>query len=78
MIAGIDTVEPDIQVQRFIAALAASTGDPHLDASTDQSVLESCQWIADETDHRVIEIDQIAWWHCADATERHAAETLDG
>lgn len=77
MIGGIDTVKPDIQVQRFIEALAELTGDPHLDPSTDQSVLESCQWLADETDYRMVEIDQIAWWHFADATERHAAETLD-
>lgn len=77
MIAGIDTVKPDIQVQRFIEALAETTGNPRLDPSTDQAVLESCQWIADETAYQMIELDQIAWWHFADATERHAAETLD-
>jgi hypothetical protein len=77
MIAGIDTAKPDIQVQRFIEALAESTDSPHLDASTDQTVLESCQWIADETRYRMIELDQIAWWNFSDATGRHAAETLD-
>jgi hypothetical protein len=77
MIAGIDTVKPDIQVRRFIKALAEATDNPHLDASTDRAVLESCQWIADETGYRMIELDQIAWWHFSDATERHAAETLD-
>ncbi len=77
MIAGIDTVKPDIQVRRFIEALAEATDSPHLDASTDRAVLESCQWISEETSYRMIELDQIAWWHFADATERHAAETLD-
>jgi len=77
MIAGIDTVKPDIQVRRFIEALAEATDNPHLDASTDITVLESCQWISDKTDYRMIELDQMAWWHFADATERHAAETLD-
>jgi hypothetical protein len=77
MIAGIDTVKPDIQVRRFIEALAEVSDSPHLDASTDPAVLESCQWIADETGYRMIELDQIAWWHFADATERHAVETLD-
>ena len=77
MIAGIDTVKPDIQVRRFIKSLAEVIDSPHLDASTDQAVLESCQWIADETDYRMIELDQIAWWHFADATERHTTETLD-
>lgn len=77
MIAGIDTAKPDIQVRRFIEALAEATDNPHLDASTDITVLESCQWISDKTDYRMIELDQMAWWHFADATERHAAETLD-
>lgn len=77
MIAGIDTVKPDIQVRRFIEALAEETDSHQIDASTDRAVLETCQWIADETGYRMIELDQIAWWHFADATERHAAETLD-
>jgi hypothetical protein len=77
MIAGIDTVKPDIQVRRFIEALAEATDSPNLDASTDQAVLESCQWLSDKTSYRMIELDQIAWWHFADATERHAVETLD-
>ncbi|MFC7325659.1 hypothetical protein ACFQMF_13850 [Halorubrum rutilum] len=77
MIAGIDTVKPDIQVQRFIKELSETTDTPHLDASTDQAVLDSCQWISDKTDYRMIELDQIAWWYFADATGRHAAETLN-
>lgn len=77
MIAGIDTVKPDIQVQRFIQALADATGQSRLDPSRDQTVLESCEWLAEATDYRMIELDQIAWWHFADATERHAANTLD-
>ena len=77
MIAGINTVKPDVQVRRFIEALAEETDSPHLDASTDRAVLESCQWIANETGYRMIELDQIAWLHFADTTERHAAETLD-
>jgi hypothetical protein len=78
MIAGIDTVKPDIQVQRFIEALAEATESPHLDASTNEAVLKSCQWIAEETGYRMIELDQIAWWHFSDASERHATETLHG
>lgn len=35
MIAGTDTVNPDIQVQRFIEALAEATDNPHLDSSTE-------------------------------------------
>lgn len=77
MIAGVDTVKPDIQVRRFIEALAEGTDNPNLDPSTDLSVLASCRWIAENTDYRMIELDQIAWWHFADANERHAAETLD-
>lgn len=77
MIAGVDTVKPDIQVQRFIEALATASDSEHLDPSTDLSVLKSCQWIAGKTDYRMIEIDQIAWWHFSDANERHAAETID-
>lgn len=77
MIAGVDTVKPDIQVRRFIEALAEGTDNPNLDPSTDLSVLASCRWIAENTDYRMIELDQIAWWHFADVNERHAAETLD-
>lgn len=77
MIAGIDTVKPDIQVQRFVEALADDTGNPHLDPSRSQTVLKSCEWLAGVTDYRMIDLDQIAWWHFSDATERHAAETLD-
>lgn len=77
MIAGIDTVKPDIQVQRFVEALADDTGNPHLDSSNDQTVLKSCEWLAGVTDYRMIDLDQIAWWFFSDATERHAANTLD-
>lgn len=77
MLAGIDTVKPDIQVQRFVEALADATDNHQLDSSTGLSVLESCRWIAGETDYRMIDIDQIAWWHFSDAAERHAADTLD-
>lgn len=77
MIAGIDTVKPDIQVQRIVETLADATGSPHLDPSRDRTVLESCEWLADTTDYRMIELDQIAWWHFSGATERHAATTLD-
>jgi hypothetical protein len=34
-VAGVDTVKPDIQVKRFVEALADTTGLPQLDASTD-------------------------------------------
>lgn len=61
MIAGIDTVKPDIQVQRFIEALADAADAPQLDATSDLAVLESCEWLADVTDYRMIELDQIAW-----------------
>jgi hypothetical protein len=77
MVAGIDTVKPDIQVRRFIEALAEATDNPHLDASTDVAVLESCQWISNETGYRMIELDQMAWWHFADTAGRHADETPD-
>lgn len=77
MIAGVDTVKPDMQVQRFIEALADATGDPNLDPAQDKTVLQSCEWLAEATNYRMIELDQIAWWHFSDATERHAADTLD-
>lgn len=78
MIAGIDTVKPDIQVRRFVEALVDDTGNTHLDASGGQAVLESCEWLAAVTDYRMIDLDQIAWWFFSDATDRHAANTLDG
>lgn len=77
MIAGVDTVKPDIQVRRFIESLADETGNANLDPSRDSTVLESCEWLAGVTDYRMVELDQIAWWHFSDATERHAATTLD-
>jgi len=66
-------VKPDIQVQRFITELADTIQDPRLDPSTDLTVLKSCEYLADTTDYRMIELDQIAWWHFSDATERHTA-----
>lgn len=77
MIAGVDTVKPDIQVRRFVEALADATGNPNLDPSQDQTVLRSCEWLAETTDYRMIDLDQIAWWHFSDTTERHAATPLD-
>lgn len=77
MISDVDTVKPDIQVRRFIESLADATGNPNLDPSQDRTVLETCEWLAEMTDYRMIELDQIAWWHFADATERHAATTPD-
>lgn len=74
MVAGIDTVKPDIQVKRFVEALADTTQLPNLDPSTDQAVLESCEWISSQTGYRMIELDQIAWWYFSDATGRHAAK----
>lgn len=77
MIAGIDTVKPDIQVKRFVAALADATDNSQLDHSSDKAVLESCEWIADETGYRMIELDQIAWWQFSDANERHSGDAID-
>lgn len=74
MNAGIDTVKPDIQVKRFVESVADAIESPHLDSSSGRAVLESCEWISDETGYRMIELDQIAWWRFADADERHAAE----
>lgn len=74
MVAGIDTVKPDIQVKRFIESLADATELRNLDSSTDQAVLESCQWISSQTGYRMIVLDQIAWWYFSEASERHAAE----
>lgn len=74
MNAGIDTVKPDIQVKRFVETLADETDLPNLDASTDRAVLESCEWISSQTEYRMIELDQIAWWWFSDAGERHAAD----
>lgn len=61
MVAGVDTVKPDIQVKRFIEALADATETPQLDASSDHAVLKSCEWISSQTEYRMIELDQIAW-----------------
>jgi hypothetical protein len=74
MNAGVDTIKPDIQVKRFVEAVAEEIETPHLDGSNDQAVLKSCKWIANETEYRMIELDQIAWWHFSDADERHAKE----
>lgn len=74
MVAGIDTVKPDIQVKRFVESLADATQIRNLDSSTDQAVLESCQWISSQTGYRMIELDQIAWWYFSEAGERHATE----
>ena len=78
MIAGVDTVKPDIQVARFITDLSETTGNPHLDPSSDRTVLESCEWLAAETDYRMIELDQIAWWRYSDADGRHGTHEADG
>jgi hypothetical protein len=75
MIAGTDTVKPDIQVQRFVEAVAEESNRRDLDLSGDAAVLESCERIAAETGYRMIELDQIAWWHFAEADARHAGET---
>lgn len=72
MIAGTDTVKPDIQVQRFIKAIATAATRTDLDASSDTAVLKSCERIAAETSYRMIEIDQIAWWHFSESNARHA------
>ena len=71
MVAGVDTVKPDIQVKRFIGELSDATGYSKLESSTDHSVLKSCEWISAKTDYRMIELDQIAWWHFSDADKRH-------
>jgi len=71
MIAGVDTVKPDIQVKRFVEAVSEATDDPSLDASSDQRVLESCGRISSQTGYRMIELDQIAWWEFSNADERH-------
>lgn len=62
MIAGANTVKPDIQVRRFIEELEAEHPSFDLDSSSSIAVLESCEWLASRSTYSMIEIDQIAWW----------------
>jgi len=62
MIAGADTVKPDIQVERFIEEIDETYSDLSLDTGDKEAVLESCQRLAENSDYSLIEIDQIAWW----------------
>lgn len=66
MIAGANTVKPDIQVERFVEEL--DTAVPAFDFETDSKVdvLESCRRLADNSEYSLIEIDQIAWWYGTD------------
>jgi len=62
MIAGADTVKPDIQVERFIEEIDKTYSDLSLDTHDKEALFESCQRLAENSDYSLIEIDQIAWW----------------
>ncbi|MWV40570.1 hypothetical protein [Natrialba sp. INN-245] len=62
MIAGADTVKPDIQVDKFISELEAAHPEFDVDSSSDGKLIESCRWLAAHSTYSMIEIDQIAWW----------------
>ena len=66
MIAGANTVKPDIQVERFIEELDTAVPAFDLETESKTDVLESCRWLADNSEYTLIEIDQIAWWYGTD------------
>lgn len=68
MIAGADTVKPDIQVERFIETLASEYPGLEVCADSKLDLIESCRWLANQTSYSMIEIDQIAWWTNTDST----------
>jgi hypothetical protein len=66
MIAGANTIKPDIQVERFVEELNRDV--PAFDFETDSKtdVLKSCRRLAANSEYSLIEIDQIAWWYGTD------------
>jgi hypothetical protein len=65
MLAGVDTLKPDIKVKRFLREIAPEV-DIDLGFSGDLEALEKCNELAASSDYRVIEVDQIAWWYETD------------
>ncbi|OIB56177.1 hypothetical protein [Natrialba sp. SSL1] len=62
MIAGADTVKPDIQVEKFITELETEYSEFNVNSSSDAALIDSCRWLATHSTYSMIEIDQIAWW----------------
>lgn len=62
MIAGADTVKPDIQVEKFINELESDYPEFDLDSSSKIDLIDSCRWLAAHSTYSMVEIDQIAWW----------------
>lgn len=66
MIAGADTVKPDIQVKKFITELESKYPRFDVDSSSGIDLIKSCRWLAAHSTYSMIEIDQIAWWTFTD------------
>ncbi|WP_394742917.1 hypothetical protein [Natronococcus roseus] len=62
MIAGADTVKPDVQVEKFITELETEHSEFDVDSSSKLELIDSCRWLATHSTYSMIEIDQIAWW----------------
>ncbi len=63
MNAGIDTVKPDRQVRKFLNLLKDKLETDKINTSSKIEALKSCEWICNNTNLRMIDLDQIAWWY---------------
>lgn len=68
MLAGAETVKPDIQVRRFVEELEEEYTWDGLETDSALDLINSCQWLADHSSYSMLEIDQIAWWTNSETT----------
>lgn len=73
MLAGAETVKPDIQVRRFVEELEGEYGWEDLEMEKPIDLIDSCRWLAEHSSYSVLEIDQIAWWYYS---ETESLETV--
>lgn len=76
MLAGVDTIKPDVQVKKFIKVVSRELDDLiELSDRTNTETLESCKWLTAHSKYRLIELDQIAWWSFSDSEKvRHGSK----
>lgn len=74
MNAGVDSVKPDTQVQKFLNYIEEKLKTGKIKTNNDIEALKSCEWICKKTDLRMIDVDQIAWWHFSKKDSSHHDE----
>ena len=75
-LAGVETVNPDPNVEALLDAIDDDLESSPLDTDTSLRTIASAEWLAANSSYTPLEIDRLAWWRGTDPEERDAVAAI--